>query len=74
MHAYIVTGTVQYCIYGLWAASTTSIEVEAPNADAARDRVLATHQADADRQDPYATVVWEERPDVRRVKALAWAA
>ena len=74
MHAYVVTGQIGYCIYGQWQEIGTSEEVRAANADDARDRILARHQPVARRQDPFATVVWKERPRVQRVKALEWAA
>lgn len=74
MRRYFVTGPIGYCIFGQWTEIQVSIEVVASNADAARDAVLAWHEQIARQQDPQATVVWKEAPQVRRLTALEWQA
>jgi hypothetical protein len=74
MPTHIVTGFLHICLSSRWTEACVRVEVKAGNADQARDRVLAAHQFAAEQHDPQATVVWQERPNVRRVPALAWAA
>jgi hypothetical protein len=76
MHDYIVTGTISYCVYSQWSEITISEEVEAANADAARQQVLDAHRKITEQQDPYATVQWHtpELVQVKRVTALEWQA
>lgn len=73
---YIVSGTIQYCIYSQWSEITINEEVRAAGEDAARQQVLDRHTALAEQQDPHATVRWHTPALVSatRKPALEWQA
>lgn len=56
---YIVRGIIQTCIYSQWAEVAVDEPIQAETREEAIAAVLMKYKRAAERQDPYATVVWE---------------